>query len=511
MAARKSKILLIRPNNFLSVGNYPPLALILTGSALEKAGYEVEIYTASSGDHYLETIGEKIRDDDLLFVGLTALTTEVADALKISREIKRISDVPVVWGGWHGTLFPQQCVDSNFIDYVIVDEGDFSVVELAHSLANGDPSKNKIITSEKHLSMDELPCPNYSLVDNIEEFITSPLGDKFQEVMNHPIRWLPYQSSRGCPSECAFCINIVTDNQQFRAKSPRKIVDELEGLIREYNLTHFKILDDNFFVSRKRVKEFCGLIIDRKLSFTWDGECRVDYFRDDYLNDDYLQMLKKAGLVQLVMGAESGSRKTLEYLNKNIVPEQTETAIESLQRNGIIADCSFIVGLPGETRVDLMETATFINKQRKHKLFICGVQTYRPYPRSKIAQQLIAEGKLEEPGTVEEWSDEKVVAVYTYVDAYRPWIRDYKLAMNISYYQSLASGVWLLQHQIEHSVYKLINMFFRRLARFRSKYFLFRLPLDKKLYSLFRLKMSQKVDHNVRKKRAVGEGSAEIL
>ncbi len=157
MAARKSKILLIRPNNFLSVGNYPPLALILTGSALEKAGYEVERYTASSGDHYLETIGEKIRDDDLLFVGLTALTTEVADALKISREIKRISDVPVVWGGWHGTLFPQQCVDSNFIDYVIVDEGDFSVVELAHSLANGDPSKNKIITSEKHPRLTRNP------------------------------------------------------------------------------------------------------------------------------------------------------------------------------------------------------------------------------------------------------------------------------------------------------------------------------------------------------------------
>ena len=508
MAARKAKILLIRPNNFLSVGNYPPLALILTGSALEKAGYEVEIYTASSDDHYLETIGEKIRDDDLLFVGLTALTTEVADALKISKEIKGISNVPVVWGGWHVTLFPQQCADSNFIDYAIVDEGDFSIVKLADSLAAGVPLKNKIIASEKHLSMDELPFPNYSLVENIEEFIIRPLGDKFQEVMNHPTRWLPYQSSRGCPSQCAFCINVVTDNQHFRAKSPRKVVDELERLIREYNLTHFKILDDNFFVSRKRVKEICELIIDRKLSFTWDGECRADYFRDDYLNDDLLQMLKKVGLVQLVMGAESGSKKTLEYLNKNIIPEQTEKAIESLQRNGIIADCSFIVGLPGETKEDLMDTANFINRQRKHKLFLCGVHTYRPYPRSKIAQQLIAEGKLEEPKTVEEWSDEKVVAVYTYVDGYRPWIQDYKLAMNISYYQSLTSGVWLLQHQIERPVDKLINMFFRKLARFRSKYFIFRLPFDKKLYSLFRLKMSQKVEHNVRKKRMAGEDPA---
>ena len=202
-------------------------------------------------------------------------------------------------------------------------------------------------------------------------------------------------------------------------------------------------------------------------------------------------MLKKTGLVQLVIGAESGSEKTLNYLRKQIVPEQTEKAVEDLNRNDIIPDCSFIVGLPGETTEDILKTANLINHLRKYKLFLCGVHTYRPYPRSEIARQLISEGTLQEPETVEGWADEKVVGLYTYVDVYRPWIQNYKLAMNISYYQSLASGVWLLQHQIDGKLNRLINLFFRKIGEFRSKHFFFYCPIDKKVYSYFKLKMYQ--------------------
>jgi len=490
----KGNILLIRPNNYLSVSNYPPLALILIGSTLEKAGYDVEIFAASNEENYLETIKSKVTNSKFLLVGLTVLTTEVADAICISKAIKEISNVPIAWGGWHVTLFPRQCAESKYVDYVIVDEGDRSVVKLADSLAKRLSLKHKTIMNENHLIIEELPLPNYSLVKDIEGFITRPLGDKFQEIMDKTIRWIPYQSSRGCPSLCTFCINVVTDNRKYRFKSARKVVEELEVLISKYNISHFKILDDNFFVSKKRVKEFCKLVIERRLEFTWDGECRVNYLHDGYLNDDFLQMLKKTGLVQLVIGAESGSKKTLNYLCKQIVPEETERAVDYLDRNGIIPDCSFIVGLPGETREDILKTSNLINRLRKHKLFLCGVHTYRPYPRSKIARQLISEGKLEEPRTLEEWADEKTVGLYTYEDIYRPWIQDYELAMNISYYQSLASGVWLLQHQIDNRLFRFINLIFRKISGFRSKHFFFAFAIDKRIYSYFRLKMYNRAE-----------------
>jgi len=475
------------------MNNYPPLSLILIGSSLEKAGYDVEIFIASNHDNYLDRIKTRLTENTL-FVGITVLTTEVADAITISKYIKKISNVPIVWGGWHTTLFPEQTVAADFIDYIVVNEGDSSIVGLAEQLKKGEAPSINIICASKHLNMDDLPFPNYSMVQEVEDFVSRPLADKFQESFTYPIRWLPYQSSRGCPGKCSFCINVVTGNQRYRTKSAEKVVDELELLIKKYSINHFKILDDNFFASKDRVKKICELIIERKLQFTWDGECRPDYFKEEFIDDDLLKLLKKAGLVQLVLGVESASKRTLEYLNKGIEADDARRAIRRLNQHGIISDCAFIVGIPGETKEDIIKTSDFINEQRRFNTFLCGVQTYRPYPKSKIASQLINEKKLKEPRSLEEWRDEEVVSLYTYIDAYRPWIDDYKFSMNISYYHSLASGVWLFQHQIDNTFYRMVNRLFLKIALFRTKYLFFFFPVDKKIYSYFRSKMYQRLE-----------------
>jgi len=485
----KPKVILVRPKNFLSINNYPPLALVLLGTTLEQAGYDVEIYSVANHDACMKQVIDKAKD--ALLVGITALTTEVANALEISQKIKQACNTPIVWGGWHVTLFPGQCADSRFIDYAVVHEGDLAIVQIADALRNNKRPTDKIIRTEGFINLDNLPLPNYGLVKEIDGFVTSPLCDRFQEIMNRRIRWLPYQSSRGCPHKCSFCINIVTDNQQYRMRSAEKTVDELEHLTEKYKIDHFKILDDNFFVSKERVSKFCDLVLKRNIKFTWDGECRVDYFKSDYLNDDFLRLLRRTGLVQLVLGAESASKQTLRYLQKEISSEQTENAVYSLQKHGIVPDCAFIVGLPQETRLEMHKTAEFINRMRKYDLFTCGVQTYRPYPKSRIAEELVKQNKLYQPKKLEEWQDEKTVGLFTYVDAKRPWIEDYKFAMNISYYQSVASGVWLFQHQINNSFMRFVNSLFRKIAAFRSRYFFFALPFDKKIYSYFRLKVYQ--------------------
>lgn len=490
---RNRKILLIRPRNFLSINNYPPLSLILIGTSLENAGYDVEIFNASNYDNYLDDIKKRL-SEDVILVGITVLTTEVADAIKISKYIKQITSIPIVWGGWHATLFPEQIAHSGFVDYVIPGEGDSAIVTLAEQVNNKNKPPAKIIFSQIYLNIDKLPLPNYSLVREMDDFISRPLADKFQESLAYPIRWLPYQSSRGCPGECNFCINVVTDNQCYRAKSAEKVVDELETLAKRYGVNHFKIIDDNFFVLKERVKKICELIIAKRLKFTWDGECRVDYFRDDFIDNNLLKLLKISGLAQLVLGIESGSEKTLAYLNKGIEIKDADRAIKDLNRYGIISDCSFIVGIPGETEADIRKTADFINEHRKFDTFICGVQTYRPYPKSKIALQLIKDGKLKEPDNLEEWAQERNVSLYTYVDAYRPWIQDYKFSMKISYYHSLASGVWLYQHQLDNIFDKMINRFFQRIAYFRTKYYFFLFPLDRKIYSYFQIRIYRRIE-----------------
>ena len=88
------------------------------------------------------------------------------------------------------------------------------------------------------LNLETLPLPDYGIDKNIERFISNYLTDKLSEYVRQPMRWLPYESSRGCPSHCTFCINVVADNTRYRKKSAEKVVSEIEHIVKKYNLTH---------------------------------------------------------------------------------------------------------------------------------------------------------------------------------------------------------------------------------------------------------------------------------
>ena len=328
------KILLIRPQNVYNYNNYPPLNLICIASKLKSVGYKVKIINCSFEKDYLKTIGKEL--DDSLFVGISLLTSEAPDAYVIMRYIKEHSNVPVVVGGWHSTLFPEQMADCKYVDYVIAGEGEVQIVKIAELIKNQEKSDNKILHKQT-LDLDALPFPDYDTDENIERFINSYLTDKLSEYVSQPMRWLPYESSRGCPSYCTFCINVVADNRRYRKKSADKVVSEIEYIVKRHNISHLKIIDDNFFVDIKRVRTICEGIIKRGLSITWDGECRCDYFNDRLLNDETLKLAKKSGLVQLTLGIESGSPHTLKLMKKGITPEQAEFAVRKCDEHGIIA------------------------------------------------------------------------------------------------------------------------------------------------------------------------------
>ena len=123
------KIILIRPKNVISeeYKYYPPLGLIHVGSILEKAGYSVKILDLAMGDK-IEKYKDAIKNS--IIVGITALTPEIKNACEISDQIKSFCDVPIVFGGWHATLFPEQTCNDNSIDFVIPGEGEYVMFNL---------------------------------------------------------------------------------------------------------------------------------------------------------------------------------------------------------------------------------------------------------------------------------------------------------------------------------------------------------------------------------------------
>jgi len=490
-----NRILLIRPENIYNFNNYPSLGLISIASILKSKGYDVKIINCALEKDPLMTIGKELKD--CLFVGITLLTSEIPDAYRIMRFIKENSDVPVVVGGWHCTLFPDQMADCEYVDYVVAGEGEAHIEIIADTIKNRGSINNKIF-HKKILDLEKLPSPNYILDENIERFINNYLTDKLSDYVNRPIRWLPYESSRGCPSFCAFCINVVTENTRYRKKSAEKVISEIEYLIGKYSLTHIKIIDDNFFVDIERIRQICEGIIKRGLHITWDAECRCDYFNDNMLNDETLALAKRAGLVQLTLGLESGSLHSLELMRKGITPEQGEFAVKKCNEYGIVARSSFIIEIPGETREDIDKTIDFVKHLRRYPYFTCGVQMFRPYPKCELTGRLVKEGHLSEPKSLTEWISGEMIDMYVATQYVRPWQVDGRYYETVAYYHTMESGVNLRQHLIKRKIDCLKLAFFIGLAKLRNRLNFYKFPIDKYMYKIFftnfykRLKESEK-------------------
>jgi radical SAM superfamily enzyme YgiQ (UPF0313 family) len=476
------KVLLIRPSNVYNYNNYPPLNLILLASALREAGFSPEIVNAAFEPDMRALLEERL--PDTLLVAVTLLTPEVPDALRIMHYVRELSHVPVVVGGWHCTLFPEQMAESPLVDFVIPGEGDAHIVSLARSLREGKRPEGKLLSRE-FLDLNTLPAPEYSLEPQIERFVSSYLTDTLSRYVKQPIRWLPYESSRGCPSECTFCINVVTGNTRYRKKSAEKVINEVESMVRNHRLTHVKFIDDNFFVDIKRVRDICRGLIDRVPGITWDAECRCDYFNDRLLNDETLSLAKTAGLVQLTLGIESGSAHTLQLMKKHITPEQAEHAVRKCNEHGIIARSSFMLEVPGETRDDILSTIRFVNRMRKYPFFSAGVGTFRPYPKCELTAGLIQDGFLKEPQRLEEWAFEDVINMYTAAEYIRPWQVDGKYSVAAAYYLNMESSTRLGSHQIPRWTDRLKNSLFIAVAAIRNRLMFYGLPVDMELYKRF--------------------------
>ncbi len=476
------KVLLIRPQNVYNYNNYPPLNLICIGSVLKSAGYEVKIINCALEKDSLKAISNELKDS--LFIGISLLTSEVPDAYRIMKFIKENSDVPIVTGGWHCTLFPEQMANCEYVDYVVAGEGEEYIVKIAEKIKQGEKSDMKIFY-KKMLDIESLPLPEYDLDENIERFITSYLTDKLSEYVTQPMRWLPYESSRGCPSHCTFCINVVADNTRYRKKSAEKVISEIEYIVKRYNLTHLKIIDDNFFVDIRRVREICEGIIKKNLNITWDGECRCDYFNHNMLNDETLKLCKQSGLVQLTLGIESGSPRTLKLMKKGITPEQAEFAVRKCDEHGIIARSSFILEIPGETIDDIKQTILFINKMRRYPYFTCGVGTFRPYPKCELTERLLSEGYLTEPMDFRNWTDRDIIDMYTSAEYIRPWQINGRYSERAAYYLNMESSVRLGNHQIDRPLDRMKNTIFMSIAKLRNRLMFYDLAFDKDLYKNF--------------------------
>jgi len=221
----------------------------------------------------------------------------------------------------------------------------------------------------------------------------------------HNLYLIPSLTSRGCPHRCTFCINAILKNK-WRARTAEQVLNDLEIIkSKEYfQNKKLRFWDENFFVDINRAKEIINGMIERNLIMPWETTIRADYVKEGRVDDELMAKLKKSGCNLLSFGAEFGSPVILKKINKDIAPEDILNSAKMCLRHDIIPQYSFMIGLPGETKKDMM--IRLIDKLIKlsPKVQILGPQAFRPYPGSTLYEECKSAG-WKEPESLEEWKE----------------------------------------------------------------------------------------------------------
>lgn len=345
----------------------------------------------------------------VLALGISAMTgVQIAHGLKAARIARAAAPgVPIVWGGVHPTILPEQTLRHPLVDHVVVGEGEECFRELVRRLRAGEPvaelaglgSKGpdgglRVNPQGPAVDLDAQPPLPYGLVD-MRRYITSKiLGERDLTIM----------ASRGCHHQCAYCYQCNPNvNNKWRAYSPNRVVDLIQELRDGYGVNAIMIQDDLFFGRKSWVEEVCREILRRGLDMSFRADCRIDYI--NAFPDDFLALVRRAGLKSLYLGVESGSDRILKMIHKNITAEDVRRAVARLRDHDIVPQLSFMAGFPSETMQDVHQTLSLmLEAVRIHPgARTSNLQLYTPYPGTELWQAAVALG-VQEPRSLEEWA-----------------------------------------------------------------------------------------------------------
>ncbi|MGR3179558.1 MAG: B12-binding domain-containing radical SAM protein [Candidatus Anammoxibacter sp.] len=281
----------------------PPLGLLYLGAALKKEGISVSVIDTGTTSDWRSELRNAIADDTLL-AGVGVMTGyQIKGAIDFFNAVKSIKSIPVIWGGLHASILPEQTIQNVHVDIVAVGEGEETIVSIVKKLRNNEslesvPSisfkKNGEIirtsVNNKFMDMNELPLPEYSLVD-VEHYATIR-----NTIDGASKRVLDINSNRGCPHRCGFCYNLNFNRKQWRNVSADNLVRAVETLVDKYNLDGINFVADEFFINKKNIKRFCEGLLERNIKIKWHSDMRIDTFLR--YDDALLDLMKQSGCNQ---------------------------------------------------------------------------------------------------------------------------------------------------------------------------------------------------------------------
>lgn len=377
-----------------------PLALVAIGSSLDRTKVDVQIIDGRLESDPVAAVAKA--SQGALCVGISVLTgAPIHDALAVSRAVKRINaECPVVWGGWHPSLFAGECLAEPSVDVVVTGQGEEAFREIVHRLVAGERVSG--IQSRSLKDLNAFAAHDYSLIE-VERYFALK-----------GTRQLDYISSQGCRFRCAFCADPAVFERGWTGLTPDRIATEVAALHLRYRFDDLAFQDETFFTSASRIDALAEEFLHRGLPITWTATLRAD--QACRMSDALFAKAVRSGLRRVMVGVESGSQEMLDRLQKDMKLEQVRTAAEMCTRHHVGAIFNFIVGFPGESEQSMQATLALAKELRRaNPDFETPIFYYRPYPGNRMAEESAERGYVF-PRGLEEW------AAFDYVSGRGPWI-----------------------------------------------------------------------------------------
>lgn len=392
------KILLVNPPKFNEIrcptpdvlennrGYAPPLGILFIAAILEQMGHDVSVIDSQVEEYSYEELEEIMKSAQYDLLGLTVMTFSLIDSINVTKISKKHHEsVPVVWGGPHLHIYPEESARFPEVDYVVTGEGEVSIKLLVDYLSGN-------IEWEAVKGVGKVENDQYLYNGNPEMVVEL---DSLPFVARHLTPYKKYNSiltkgdvvttlftSRGCPYKCSFCDRPQL-RPNFRARSAKNVVDEMEHCV-NLGINEFIIYDDTFTVSKQRVHEICDDIIQRGLKIHWD--CRTSI---NAMDQDLLNHMAKAGCVGIHYGVEAGTEKIQKVIRKNLKLDKVNKIFKMTKAAKIKTMAYFIIGNPSETLEDVEKGFKFLKTIKADFVHLTGLL---PFPATQIYLEGLSNG-----------------------------------------------------------------------------------------------------------------------
>ncbi|NKC10689.1 MAG: radical SAM protein [Gammaproteobacteria bacterium] len=426
-----------------------PLSLLALAAVLE-GKHEYRLFDGNITGSVALEIAKAIDESPGCVVGISVMPgPQVATAIEISQTIRaHAPKVPIVWGGYFPTMYPDSALNAPYVDYLVRGQGEDTLLEFLACVADAGPPLDTLNSAtdtsalhgiaglswkgagavihnrDRHFRPpDDYPAYPYERLGDVEPYMRPSFMGKRTGV---------HQAAIGCRYRCEFCGVVSMYNGVTRLQAPERLLDACTILRDRYGATAMQFYDNNFFDTEAKSVPLLEAL--GKVRMPWWCYARADTLAN--LSTQTWELIRKSRLTMTFIGAEAASDDVLKGMRKGTRVDHTMEVARRCFEYGVIPEFSFVLGGPTDPEGEIEKTLGFIKRLKAvHPRCEVILYFYSPTPRLEKATAKTKAAGLrmpvldqygpagpELPATPEEWTQQQWLNYVCHQDA--PWLSD---------------------------------------------------------------------------------------